>query len=120
MKRKMKVLVLVFTVFSMAVSVDVQTSAAWKEDAQEKIQGETADLTISSERELLEFSRSVNTGNSYKGKLIKLTKDIKVDGTVNKFTPIGNDYENAFEGTFDGEGHTISGINVTDMNMECY
>lgn len=124
-KRKMKVLILalVFTVFGMAVSVDIQTSAAWddtQKKIQEKIQEETADVTISSERELLEFALSVNNGNSYEGKLIKLTQDIKLDGTANKFTPIGNDDGNAFQGTFDGEGHTISGIDVMDINGECY
>ena len=75
---------------------------------------QSADVTISSARELNEFAQKVNNGNSYAGKLIKLTQDIKYDGvTVNNFTPIGkynSELKRSFEGTFDGCGYVISGI----------
>lgn len=65
-------------------------------------------LTISSIRELNEFSQKVNNGNDYEGKLIQLTADIAYDSTMeNNFVPIGT-----FKGTFDGGNHTISGINI--------
>lgn len=68
-------------------------------------------LTIGSARDLLQFARNVNGGNSYEGKIIKLTADIAFDGTtVNNFPGIGT-----FEGTFDGDGHSISGIDMTDV-----
>ena len=71
-----------------------------------------ADLTISSARELNEFAQKVNNGNNYEGKVVKLANDIVFDGvTVNNFTPIG--ISTVFEGTFDGCGYTISGIDVT-------
>lgn len=72
-------------------------------------------LTIGSARDLLQFARNVNNGNSYYGKIIKLTADIAFDGTtVNNFPGIGyNRY--GFEGTFDGDGHSISGIDMTDV-----
>lgn len=74
-----------------------------------------ADLTISSERELNEFAQKVNSGNDYSGKLIQLTKDIQYDGvTANNFTPIAYDSYKEFQGIFDGCGHMISGIDVTD------
>ena len=69
------------------------------------------DLTISSTRELIQFANNVSNGNTYEGKLIKLTKDIKFDGvTVNNFETIGSGSWRGFSGTFDGGGYTISGI----------
>lgn len=72
------------------------------------------DLVISTPEQLKAFSESVSNGNTYTGKLVRLGADIAFDGiTVNNFTPIGvDDYENyaIFDGTFDGAGHTISGI----------
>ena len=40
-----------------------------------------------------------------------LTADIDLTGKV--WTPIGTDYDNAYTGTFDGGGHTITGLTVT-------
>lgn len=78
--------------------------------------GVVADLTISNARELNEFAQKVNNGNSYEGKVIKLTNDIAFDGvTVNNFTPIGSG-SYSFRGTFDGCGYTISGIDVTNAS----
>ena len=54
----------------------------------------------------------VNTGNDYYGKYFKLGADITYDNTKeNNFTPIG-DESHAFFGTFDGDGKTISGLNI--------
>ncbi len=77
-----------------------------------------ADLTISSARELKEFAQKVNQGNTYQGKLIKLACDIQFDGvTINNFEPIGN-WEEPFNGIFDGCGYTISGIDVTKTEFQ--
>lgn len=68
--------------------------------------------------ELKWFRDSVNTytsdgSNQYKGKYIKLTADIDLNG--DDWTPIGdnttNDHE-AFLGIFDGDGHTIKNLYV--------
>ena len=49
------------------------------------------------------------------GKTIKLTADIDLNSK--EWTPIGNgDNSFAFSGTFDGNGNTISGLNVPDTN----
>ena len=40
-----------------------------------------------------------------------LTADIDLTGKV--WTPIGTDYDNAYTGTFDGGGHTITGLTFT-------
>ena len=67
------------------------------------------------------FANKVNLGNtSYKGKLMAdiVVNDsvLSADGTLNgpdsiytSWTPIGT-YNNKFGGTFDGQGHTISGL----------
>ena len=68
--------------------------------------------------ELIWFRDSVNTyksdgSNQYKGKYIKLNADIDLAGI--DWNPIGSnsvgDHQN-FLGTFDGDGHTISNLNI--------
>ena len=66
-----------------------------------------------SQMELL--ATNVNGGNSYSGKYFKLGNDLTYshgDGeTENNYTVIG-DGSHSFEGSFDGDGHTISGIRI--------
>lgn len=47
---------------------------------------------------------------AYMGKYFKVVNDIDMDGY--KFTPIANDWQHSFAGTFDGDGHTISNLYV--------
>ncbi|UPS44403.1 InlB B-repeat-containing protein [Prevotella sp. E15-22] len=61
----------------------------------------------------------VSQGNTYKNKFFKLEHDIKydpnnLDENGENYTPIGNFYHN-FQGTFDGQGYTISGIRLKKM-----
>ena len=70
---------------------------------------------ISNTAEWNDFVSSVNSGNSYKGKFVKLTADISVStkcGIVE-----GNVQKNAFSGTFDGDGHTITAT-ITDNSNQ--
>ena len=53
------------------------------------------------------------TNDHYSGKYFQLANDITFDGTANNFTAIGNTNSKYFAGTFDGMGHTISGINIS-------
>lgn len=87
----------------------VQADSVKNAEVQQEVGGYAvkADLTISNVRELKEFSTKVANGNSYEGKTVVLTNDIAFDGRVGNFDPI-----DGFKGTFDGQGHTISGINV--------
>ena len=59
------------------------------------------------------LATNVNGGNNYSGKFIKLCADIEYDSTENNFTTIGTSSNN-FRGTFDGDGHTVSGIVLTE------
>ena len=65
---------------------------------------------------LLNFAREIEAGDSYEGKIVVLTNDIKFDGSTNNWTTISKE----FKGTFDGKGHTISGINITKANNVNY
>lgn len=67
---------------------------------------------LSSPEALDLLSEKVNGGNDYHGEYFKLGADIEYDPDVeNNFTPIGN-ASNVFGGTFDGDGKTISGLNI--------
>lgn len=77
---------------------------------------------ISTGAELAYLAEKVNGGESYSGNYFKLTSDIRlntddVPTSGNEWTPIGNGSSSfAFFGTFDGNGYTISGLNVPDTN----
>ena len=75
-----------------------------------------APYQISTGRELVYLAQLVNDGNNFSGKTIVLTADIDLDNQA--WTPIGNengfDAELAFSGTFNGDGYTVSGLNVPD------
>ena len=66
------------------------------------------------------LAERVNGGSTYSGKFFKLGADIAyphttdwndATSTENNYTAIGN-YYCAFHGTFDGDGHTVSGIRI--------
>ena len=74
---------------------------------------------ISNANELVYFAKTVNVdGETYAGKTVKLTADIDLAGK--KWIPIGNlvGYPTVtFSGTFDGQHHTISNMNVVDNTV---
>ena len=49
--------------------------------------------------------------NTFDGKTFLLEQDIDLGG--NEWTPIGKNTGDYFKGTFDGQGHTITGLNIT-------
>ena len=49
--------------------------------------------------------------NTFAGKTFLLEQDIDLGG--NEWTPIGKNTGDYFKGTFDGQGHTITGLNIT-------
>ena len=52
----------------------------------------------------------VNNGTEFSGDTIVLDKSIAL--TENLWTPIGNTERNLFKGTFDGNGHEITGLKI--------
>ena len=100
---------------------DGTTDTSWYENNKD-----AAEFSISTAAELAGLATLVNgtakdaDNNSiaavnFSGKTIKLTADIDLNNQI--WTPIGNGNNSfAFSGTFDGNGNTISGLNVPDAN----
>lgn len=73
--------------------------------------------TIATLDQLKSFRDDVNNGNDYSGKYIELTKNINLGGSnKNQWTPIGG--FNRFHGTFDGDGHQITGLYINHTTFE--
>ncbi len=73
---------------------------------------------ISTKEDLYSLAKVVNSGNTLEGKQIKQINDIDLEGSQdNEWTPIGNYEQNEnyyFAGTYDGKGHTISGLYINN------
>lgn len=65
---------------------------------------------IASAADLVAFQALQAEDDSYKSLNYKLTADIDMNGV--SFSPIGTVYDDRFTGTFDGDGHTISNLNI--------
>ena len=65
--------------------------------------------TVTSADGLMNIAKLVNGGKSD----INITLDTDIDLTGKNWTPIGTDYDNSYKGTFDGGGHTITGLTFT-------
>ena len=65
--------------------------------------------TVTSADGLMNVAELVNGGKTD----INITLTADIDLTGKDWTPIGTDYDNSYKGTFDGGGHTITGLTVT-------
>ena len=65
--------------------------------------------TVTSADGLMHVAELVNGGKTD----INITLDKNIDLTGKDWTPIGTDYDNSYKGTFDGGGHTITGLTFT-------
>ena len=69
----------------------------------------TKTYTVYNADGLMNIAELVNGGKSD----INITLDTDIDLTGKDWTPIGTDYDNSYKGTFDGGGHTITGLTFT-------
>ena len=69
----------------------------------------TKTYTVYNANGLMNVAELVNGGKTD----INITLTADIDLTGKGWTPIGTDYDNAYTGTFDGGGHTITGLTVT-------
>ena len=65
--------------------------------------------TVTSADGLMNVAELVNGGKTD----INITLDKNIDLTGKDWTPIGTSFDNSYTGTFDGGGHTITGLTVT-------
>ncbi len=70
---------------------------------------EYGDLIVSSQEDLQAIAEAVNSGvDDFSGRVVVVCDDITLSGD---WTPIGGS-SRSFKGSFDGAGHTISGLRV--------
>ena len=69
----------------------------------------TNTYTVYNANGLMNVAELVNGGKTD----INITLDKNIDLTGKAWTPIGTDYDNSYKGTFDGGGHTITGLTFT-------
>ena len=62
---------------------------------------------------LLNIAELVNGGKTD----INITLDKNIDLTGKDWTPIGTSFDNSYTGTFDGGGHTITGLTITTKDQ---
>ena len=65
--------------------------------------------TVTSADGLMNIAKLVNGGKTD----INITLTADIDLTGKNWTPIGTSFHNSYTGTFDGGGHTITGLTVT-------
>lgn len=73
---------------------------------------------IATAEQLVAFAAKVNgdektPGDNHEGKTVQLEADIDLKGV--EWAPIGANFEKAFCGTFDGQKHTVSNLNVAGV-----
>lgn len=74
---------------------------------------------ISTGAELAYLAAQVNNKNVFSGKTVMLTADI--DLGEQEWTPIGKNFRKngkSFQGTFDGNGHIVTGLQISSGNAE--
>ena len=69
--------------------------------------------TVTSADGLMNIAKLVNGGKTD----INITLDTDIDLTGKNWTPIGTSFDNSYTGTFDGGGHTITGLTITTKDQ---
>lgn len=123
----MKKIVVSFLTFALAVVCACTFIGCGKnEENANKWSGDVGTLSaavdnvieISTGEELAALAVDVNGGKTYNGITVKLIADIDLDGKI--WNPIGRVIYfpgTSFQGTFDGDGHTISNLKVNSSGM---
>ena len=116
-------------IFLLVAFTGLQAQTIWDGSSETSWYNETStEFKISTARQLAGLMELTNYyGTDFSGKTILLTADIVLNDTSdwenwensapnNTWTRIGSDYDSQFRGTFDGQGHTISGIYINSEN----
>ena len=93
--------------YTYTVSLAAAKDPGYTDDGQ-------GNYTVTSAEGLKNIAKLVNEQWNL-GINITLTADIDLSGT--NWTPIGIDYNHRYAGTFDGGGHTITGLTVTGSDQ---
>ena len=114
MKKFTSIIIALAMLCAMMVTMIPTASAAWDgSSVSAALIGSGTEFDpyiISSENDLAFVAKQVNDAvTGYEGEFFKLTVDLDLGN--NLWTPIGVG-SNYFRGTFDGDGHTVSNLNV--------
>ena len=126
-----RTLLILCTLLAMAYSAGTQAQNVWDGTVATAFAGGSGTAEdpyqIANGAQLAKLAQDVNGGNNYAGTYFVLTADILLNDTtdwtswnenttgLNSWTPIGTSSQ-PFTGTFDGQGHTVSGIYVNSDN----
>lgn len=105
---------------ALCLCLSLLPGTAWAADPTPPWTGsgtEDAPYQISTRGDLAALASAVNSGTSYSGVYFKLTADIDLGGSTSAWTPIGTQGK-PFSGTFDGNGHTITGLYINNTTDE--
>ena len=94
--------------------------------------GSAIEFVLDSASDLYGLAQLVNGGNTFSGKTVKLTTDVVINGgdvddfgapgydtsSLFAWEPIGKSATVTFSGTFDGDGHVVSGLFVSKVNTD--
>lgn len=125
MKKFTSILMAALLVLSLATFLSIPTTAAsWAGGVSPDFAGgdgtEASPYRIETAQDLAYLAKKVNEdGELFAGKYIKLINDIDLGGVA--WEPIGDRSVAAtytFSGTFDGDGHVISGLHVETANAD--
>ena len=111
----------VAVVVLMLCLVFAAPAAAWEADTSWYEENQWAEeYTLYTADELAGFAELVNTDDQFRGKTVKLGADIDLQNQ--EWTPIGiwdstSDYPEMFAGVFDGQGHTISNLYISNQSL---
>ena len=79
--------------------------------------------TLTTAAQLAGLSALVSGGESFEGVTVKLGNDISLtrgaDGAGRVWTAIGTSMSRAFRGTFDGQGHAVTGLRAESASSYC-
>ena len=113
-------------IFALVALTGLHAQTIWDGKADTSWYDETStEFEISTAEQLAGLAELVNNGNDFSNKTVRLTADIVLNNTSewenwessapnNTWTPIG--IWDSFSGTFDGQGHTVSGVYINSEN----
>lgn len=97
--------------FCILLSILLISAVAITASAETQLDGKgtySQPYLIKTAQDLATFAQKVSLGDDFDGKFVKLVNDITADSS---FSPIGTK-DTSFGGYFDGNGKTVSGLNV--------
>ena len=115
--------VIVLLAVALVFTAPAGATDAWdgtSEDGSWHSNPSASEFTIQNGSQLYNLSKLVNAGTDFTGKTVKLGADINLNNK--EWTPIGNtnSFGKYFNGTFNGSGHTITGLKITNANGGYY